>query len=86
VAFDLAPPFPLSPLRLATRPSPRFPPATLAALPLARSLRMKDLFTAFEQTAAGPAVRQAFFARTLFGFRNVCLQPLEARRTQKNLQ
>jgi hypothetical protein len=32
------------------------------------------------------AVRQAFFARDPFGFRNVCLQPLEARHTEKSLQ
>src|SRR5579862_4660329 len=42
--------FPVALLGLPLRPLPRFFPAMLAAVPLARLLRMKLLFTPFEQT------------------------------------
>ena len=49
--------FPVSSLGLPPQPLPRLFPAALAAIPLARLLRMKALLTAFEQTTPRPTGR-----------------------------
>src|SRR5215471_8237739 len=62
----------ISLLRLPLPPLPRFLPATLAAISLARSPRMKLLFTPFEQTtprawlpcSALPPARRLIFTPT----------------------
>ena len=57
-----------------------------AAIALVRLTSMKGLFASLLADSAGLAVRQAFFARDPVGFRNVCLQPLEAVCQEKSLQ
>src|ERR1019366_6144152 len=56
-------------LRLPPGPFPRLPPATFAAIALARLLRLKTLFTSFQQTTPRTRpTRQSFLAAATFFF------------------